>query len=276
MKCLIFEVGARCPSTGRLHRNNSFDRISDAKIKKKKINKLIFHQIKLLLPGYQKVFVWCKIMDEIWVARHSAKRVVGCFRNAAGRRLPTWLPAAMRKLRYLDTHTSSAGAAALPAVSANWLWIDPVCRFPFLPCCTLDVTPFISRRASHSPLTRRWIGVRCRVRARRSAIERQRECCFLPVCAETCSSGAQRRSRASCVSAHRLGGKGQSARLQAIRAPSAWLSLSSSLELQALHVWLHERAPASVFSSEYANIHTFQRSLISQAAFPLPTELLKT
>lgn len=136
--------------------------------------------------------------------------------------------------------------------------------------------PFYYRRASHSPLTRRWIGVRCRVRARRSAIERQRECCFLPVCAETCSSGAQHRSRASCVSAHRLGGKGQSARLQAIRAPSAWLSLSSSLELQALHVWLHERAPASVFSSEYANIHTFQRSLISQAAFPLPTELLKT
>lgn len=119
------------------------------------------------------------------------------------------------------THTHQAPEQQPSLLSARTdCGIDPVRRFPFLPSCTLDVTPLISRRASHSPLTRRWIGVCCRVRARRSAIERQWECCFLPVCAETCSSGAQRRSRASCVSAHRLGGKGQSARLQAIRAPS--------------------------------------------------------
>lgn len=63
-----------------------------------------------------------------------------------------------------------------PSLLSVWTecGIDPVHRFPFLPQRTLDVTPLISRRASHSPLTQWWIGVCCWVWVRCSAIERQK------------------------------------------------------------------------------------------------------
>lgn len=208
------------------------------------------------------------------MARRGAKRVADCG-NAAGCPPDCLQPWG----NYLDTHTSSARRrSSSPCCQREPSeGLIPCIAFPFSHAAppTWPPQPLLLAGELHIPLWRSAASGICG--SSLSSAQRNWECYFLSVCAETCSSGAQHCSRASCVSAHRQGGKGQSARLQAIRTPIRLTFLViSSAELQASRMRLHERPPARMCSSESAVIHifkTFQRSPISSSAFPITLEL---